>query len=259
MPLIDTHTHLYDERFAPHYAAAVADCLAAGVEKLYMPNCDSTTIAPMLHLADSWPDACIPMMGLHPTYVKETVAEELAIIESWLGKRPFAAIGEIGLDYYWDKTFVSQQKKAFATQMEWAAAYHLPIVIHSREATQDCIDMVREKQQRISVKGIFHCFSGTVSEAEQIAAMGMYIGIGGVVTYKNGGLAETVSALPLNIMVLETDAPYLAPVPYRGKPNHSRYLPLIAQRIADLKGLNVTEVTAITTANAKKVFGQLPA
>ena len=255
MTLIDTHTHLYDDRFAPDYALAVADCLAAGVEKLYMPNCDSSTIVPMLHLADNWPDACIPMMGLHPTYVKENVADELTIIESWLGKRPFAAIGEIGLDYYWDKTYVPQQKKAFNIQMDWAAAHNLPIVIHSREATQDCIDMVREKQKSIPVKGIFHCFSGTVAEAEQIAAMGMYIGIGGVVTYKNGGLAETVAALPLDIMVLETDAPYLAPVPFRGKPNHSRYLPVIAQKIADIKGLDISEVAAITTANAQKVFG----
>jgi TatD DNase family protein len=250
---IDTHTHLYDEQLMAEEEAMIQCALDAGVNKMYMPNCDSTTIDGMMHLADKYPAHCLPMMGLHPVYVKENYKDELAIVEQWLGKRKFAAVGEIGLDYYWDKTFVPQQKEAFALQIDWALQHNIPIVIHSRESTQDCIDIVRTKQNG-SLKGIFHCFSGTLDEAKQIIDLGFYLGIGGVVTFKKAGLAEIVEQLSLDNIVLETDAPYLAPMPYRGKRNESAYIPLIADKIATLKQVRIEEVARITTANAEKVF-----
>jgi TatD DNase family protein len=250
---IDTHTHLYDEQLMAEEEAMIQRALDAGVNKMYMPNCDSTTIDGMMHLADKYPAHCLPMMGLHPVYVKENYKDELAIVEQWLGKRKFAAVGEIGLDYYWDKTFVPQQKEAFALQIDWALQHNIPIVIHSRESTQDCIDIVRTKQNG-SLKGIFHCFSGTLDEAKQIIDLGFYLGIGGVVTFKKAGLAEIIEQLSLDNIVLETDAPYLAPMPYRGKRNESAYIPLIADKIATLKQVRIEEVARITTANAEKVF-----
>jgi TatD DNase family protein len=250
---IDTHTHLYDEQLMVEEDAMIARALQAGVSKMYMPNCDSTTIAGMLHLADKWVEHCLPMMGLHPCYVKESFEQELALVQEWLGKRKFAAVGEIGLDYYWDKTYVAEQKLAFNLQMDWALQHDLPIVIHSRESTQDCIDLVREKQNG-KLKGIFHCFSGTIEEAKQIIDLGMYLGIGGVVTFKKTTLHDIVREVPLQHIVLETDAPYLAPVPCRGKRNESSYLPLVAQQIAALKNMDVTEVEQVTTDNAANIF-----
>ena len=250
---IDTHTHLYDEQLMTEELAMIQRALDAGVNKMYMPNCDSTTIDGMLLLADKYPDSCLPMMGLHPCYVKDNYKDELAIVNEWLGKRKFAAVGEIGLDYYWDKTYVPQQKEAFEIQIDWALLQNIPIVIHSRESTQDCIDIVRRKQNG-KLKGIFHCFSGSLEQAKQIIDIGFYLGIGGVVTFKKAGLAEIVQQLPLDNIVLETDAPYLAPTPYRGKRNESAYIPLIADKIAELKQVSVEDVARITTANAEKVF-----
>jgi len=249
----DTHTHLYDERLTAD-PNQVPRAIEAGVTKMYMPNCDSGTIAGMLQLADAWPQICLPMMGLHPCYVKDNYQDELALVGEWIGKRTFAAVGEIGLDYYWDLTHVAQQKEALATQIGWALQYDLPIVIHSRESTQDCIDIVRSKQNG-KLKGIFHCFSGTLAEAQQVTDMGLYLGIGGVVTYKNGGLAEIVKEVSLDHLVLETDAPYLSPVPYRGKQkNESAFIPIIAQKIAEVKGCTIEEVAQATTANAARIF-----
>ncbi|RYE22348.1 MAG: TatD family deoxyribonuclease [Sphingobacteriales bacterium] len=250
---IDTHTHLYDEQLMAEEEAMIQRALDAGVHRMYMPNCDSSTIEGMMHLAQKYPQHCLPMMGLHPVYVKENYKGELAIVQEWLGKQKFAAVGEIGLDYYWDKTFVPQQKEAFELQIDWALQYDIPIVIHSRESTQDCIDVVRSKQNG-KLKGIFHCFSGTLREAQQVIDLGFYLGIGGVVTFKKAGLAEIVQQLPLDNIVLETDAPYLAPTPYRGKRNESAYIPLIADKIAELKQVRIEEVARITTANAEKVF-----
>lgn len=251
--LIDTHTHLYDERYATDRAEMLQRAFDTGVQRLYIPNCDQHTIPPMLELADAYPDQCFPMMGLHPCYVKEDFETELAIMKDWLGKRAFSAIGEIGLDYYWDKTFVPQQKIAFERQIDWALERNLPIVIHSRESTQDCIDIVREKQNG-NLHGIFHCFSGTLDEAQQIEALGFYLGIGGVVTYKNSSLQQVVKEMPLETLVLETDAPYLTPVPYRGKRNESSYIPLIAAQISNLKAVSEEVVESVTTANAEKIF-----
>ncbi len=249
----DTHTHIYDERLLAD-ENQIGRAIAAGVTKMYMPNCDSGTIAPMLQLADKWPANCLPMMGLHPTYVKEGYNDELALVDEWLAKRKFHAVGEIGLDYYWDLTFKNEQIDAFERQIDSALKYNLPIVIHSRESTADCIDIVRKKQNG-NLKGIFHCFGGSLAEARQIAELGFYIGIGGVVTYKKTDLPEVLQTLGLTNVVLETDAPYLAPVPYRGKRNESSYIPVIAQKVGDILGISAAKVGEITSANAEAIFG----
>lgn len=253
MILIDTHTHLYDERLITD-EHQITRAIDAGVTKMYMPNCDRNTIDGMLYLADRWADNCLPMMGLHPCYVKDNYLEELDIVKEWLAKRKFHAVGEIGLDYYWDVSWKKQQAEAFETQIDLALQYDLPIVIHSRESTRDCIDIVRKKQNG-KLKGIFHCFSGSQEEADDIVSLGFYLGIGGVVTYTKGNLPEIVRHTPLQHIVLETDAPYLAPVPHRGKRNESAYIPVIAERVAAIKGINVEEVAAVTTANAQAIFG----
>jgi len=249
---VDTHTHLYDEKLIAD-AGQIQRAIDAGVTKLYMPNCDSTTINGMLQLADQWPQNCFPMMGMHPCYVKENYREELAIAEAWLAKRKFYAVGEIGLDYYWDKTFVAEQKIAFEQQIDWALQYDLPIIIHSRESTEDCINIVRKKQEG-KLRGIFHCFSGSLQQAQKIADAGLYLGIGGVVTYKTSNLPDIIKEMGLANIVLETDAPYLSPVPYRGKRNESSYIPIIAHKIADVLGISVEEVATATTTNAEKIF-----
>lgn len=250
---IDTHAHLYDNRFESDRDDMIRRSLDAGVTKLYLPNCDSTTIAPMMDLAAQWPQHCFPMMGVHPCYIKENYKEELAIAEEWLQRRQFAAVGEIGLDYYWDTTFVAQQKEAFNIQMDWALQYDLPIVIHTRESISDGIDMVRAKQNG-RLKGVFHCFGGSLEEAKQIIGLGFYLGIGGVATYKKSTLPDVLREIPLEHIVLETDAPYLAPVPYRGRRNESAYIPIIGTTIAAVKNCSIEEVAAITTKNAGKLF-----
>lgn len=200
-------------------------------------------------------------MGLHPTYVKENYKEELEIVADYLSKSnrldevpSFAAIGEIGLDYHWDLTFKEQQIEAFETQIDWALQYNLPIVIHSRESTEDCISSVRKKQNS-RLKGIFHCFGGTLQQAQEIVSLGLHLGIGGTVTYKNNTvLHDVIKNIPLTSIVLETDAPYLSPAPHRGKRNESSYIPIIAQKIADLKEISLDEVERVTNGNAEKIF-----
>lgn len=251
--MIDTHAHLYDEQFSEDITDIIARAQANGVEKVYLPNCDSTTIPAMMALAEQYPGYCIPMIGIHPCYVKESYEAELKIMQEWLDKASFAAIGEIGLDYHWDQTFVAEQKDAFRRQIDWALERALPIVIHSRNATQDCIDIVREKQNG-QLKGVFHCFGDDLNAAQQIIDLGFKLGIGGVVTFKNSTLPEVIRAVDLEHLVLETDAPYLAPVPYRGKRNESSYIPLIAQKIADIKELPLNTVAAMTTKVAEALF-----
>ena len=248
----DTHTHLYDENLMAD-KDQVQRALDAGVTRMYMPNCDKGTITGMLELAERWPGNCLPMIGLHPCYVKEHYKAELALVAEWLAKRRFYAVGEIGLDYYWDLTYKEQQKEAFDNQIDMALQYRLPIVIHSRESTTDCIELVRSKQKG-DLKGIFHCFSGTIEDARQIIDLGFYLGIGGVVTYKKSNLPEIIKEVSLAHIVLETDAPYLAPVPYRGKRNESSYIPVIAGKVAEILDCPVELVAKITTANAEKVF-----
>jgi TatD DNase family protein len=251
--LIDTHAHVYDELFALDLEENLNKATEAGVEKIYMPNCDSSTIEAMLDVEKKYPDLCKAMMGLHPCYVKENVAEELATVKNWLEKRKFSAVGEIGLDYYWDKTFKAQQQNALHQQIEWALDYHLPIVLHTRDAMQDTIDIVKQYASK-NVCGVFHCFSGSYESALEIIKMNMYIGIGGVITFKNAGVQEVVAKLDLNNIVLETDAPYLAPAPFRGKRNECSYLTYIAQKIADLKNISIEEVIEITSKNARALY-----
>lgn len=252
MIFTDTHTHLYDEQLITDNNIQTA--INAGVTKMYMPNCDSTTIAGMMQLAERYPDNCFPMMGVHPCYIKEKYEEELAIAAEQLAQHKFYAIGEIGLDYYWDISFKAQQIEAFETQIDWALEYNLPIVIHSRESLQDCIDIVKKKQNG-NLKGIFHCFGGSIAEAQQIIEVGFFMGIGGVVTFKNSKLPEVLKDVDLSHIVLETDAPYLAPTPFRGKRNESAYIPLIAEKLAEVKQVDVSVIAKATTENASRIFG----
>lgn len=255
MIFIDTHAHLYDEQFADDRAEMINNAIDAGVTKMYLPNCDSTTIESMMQLSAQFPDNCYPMMGLHPCYVKNNYKEELAIVDKHLAENKFYAVGEIGLDYYWDLTYKEQQIEAFKMQIDRALEYDLPIVIHSRESLQDSIDIVREKQNG-KLNGIFHCFSGNAEEAKQAIETGLYLGIGGVVTFKNSKLPEVLKEVDLSRLVLETDAPYLAPTPYRGKRNESSYIPLIAKKIAEIKQVSIEEVARITTENTAKIFNK---
>ena len=251
---IDTHCHLYSEEFSADIDTVIQSAIKEHVSKFYLPGIDSSAIDGMLKLEQKFPDKCVAMMGLHPCYVKENYIQELEIVKSWLTKRQFAAVGEIGLDFYWDKTFTDQQYEAFRYQIELSLQHDLPIVIHTRNAMQETIDFVKEFSQK-NVKGIFHCFSGNYQNAKEIIDMGFYLGIGGVVTYKNAGLAEVLQQIDLKHLVLETDAPYLTPVPFRGKRNESSYLKYIAEKLATIKNTTVEEIAAITTSNAEKIFG----
>lgn len=254
MTIIDTHCHLYSEEFDVDREAMIKRAQQLGVQKFYLPGIDSESIGAMLKMEEDYPNVCFPMMGLHPCYVKENYKEELNIVENWLLKRKFVAIGEIGLDFYWDKTFAAEQSEVFNNQMQLALNHQLPIVIHTREAMQATIDAVKPFAAK-GLTGIFHCFSGSYESAKEIIGMNFLLGIGGVITYKNAGLAEVVSKIDLQHLVLETDAPYLTPVPHRGKRNESAYLEFIINKIAAVKNISVEEVAAVTTANAEKLFG----
>lgn len=253
MRLIDTHTHIYLEQFDEDRTEMIQRALGSGVEQFFLPNIDSSSIARMLEVEEAWPGRCFAMMGLHPCSVKENFEEELAIVREWLDERPFCAVGEIGIDLYWDKSFFEQQKEAFLQQVEWAKELGAPIVIHSREATDILIELVEQvKDERLS--GVFHCFSGTEEQARRIIGLGFYLGIGGVVTFKNAGLDKVMENTGLEHVVLETDAPYLAPVPRRGKRNESAYVRLVAEKLAAIKGLSFREVAEVTTKNAERLF-----
>ncbi|MBR9922281.1 MAG: TatD family hydrolase [Bacteroidetes bacterium] len=250
---IDTHTHLYVKAFDSDREAMLQRALDAGVDQFYLPNIDSDSIDSMLALEAAHPGVCHAMMGLHPCSVKEDYEKQLALMEAWLSKRDFVAIGEIGIDLYWDKTFVEQQKEAFLIQAAWATERGLPFVIHSRESI-DMITALIQDNWKDGMRGIYHCFTGSLKQAEAIMELGFYMGIGGVLTFKNAGLDKVLADVPLERLVLETDSPYLAPVPRRGKRNESAYIPYIATKLAEVKGISVEEVAEITTANAKKIF-----
>jgi TatD DNase family protein len=253
MQWIDTHAHLYATEFDEDRAEMLARAQAANVNRVYLPAIDSSTHTAMLRLEAEHPEYCVAMMGLHPCYVKENVAEELAIVESYLKQRSFVAIGEIGLDLYWDKTFFEQQKMAFRQQIRWAIDLDIPIVIHTREAMAETIALVRE-EKTTKLRGIFHCFSGTLSDAQEIIDLGFLLGIGGVVTYKKSGMDTIVQNIDIQHLVLETDAPYLTPTPFRGKRNESSYIPYIAQRIAEIKKIDLEELAVKTSENALRLF-----
>lgn len=252
--LIDTHCHLYVDAFADDRSAMIQRAVNEGVTSMLLPAIDSEELNNLLTLENQFPDLCKAMMGLHPCSVKEDFEAELALVREWLDKRPFIAIGEIGLDYYWDKNFMAEQQEAFRRQVQWSIEKDLPIVIHSRSAVEDCIRILKEFKDK-KPRGIFHCFSDHIGIAEQVMDLGFYMGIGGVVTYKKAGLAEVVKDIPLEWIVLETDAPYLPPVPFRGKRNESSYIKYVAAAVAAVKEISMEEVAAITTANAKKIFG----
>lgn len=250
---IDTHTHLYSEEFNADRIQAINLAIEKGVTQFYMPNVDSSSIEGMLALEVHFPEQCLPMMGLHPCSVKENYREELDTVKKWLDLRRFAAIGEIGIDLYWDKTFIKEQELAFKEQLFWALEYNYTVVIHCRNAFDEILSILKSFEKL--PKGIFHCFSGDIIQAQQILSLGNFkLGIGGVVTFKNSGLDKVVEQLNMRDIVLETDAPYLAPVPYRGKRNESAYLPLIANKIAQLKNISVEEVAEITSKNALEIF-----
>lgn len=254
MKIIDTHCHLYLEDFKDDVDALIARAKNYGVQKFYLPAIDSKVINNMLVLEKKYPTECFAMMGLHPCSVKENYKAELKIVEHWLQQRKFIAIGEIGLDFYWDKTFTTQQLEAFETQMQWSLEKEIPIVIHTRNAMQETIELMKPFAAK-GLKGIIHCFGGTEEDAKKIIAMGFYLGIGGIVTYKNSGLANVIKKIGIHKIVLETDAPYLTPIPFRGKRNESSYLKYIIEKIAEATKISVKTIAEVTTANAEKIFG----
>ncbi len=253
--LTDTHTHLYLDEFDADRTELINKAVHSGITRFFLPNIDSKSIPALLSLEKTYPDNCFPMMGLHPCSVSNTYQEELKIAEHWLRKRKFAAVGEIGIDLYWDKTFFEQQEDAFQTQIKWAKELKLPVVIHTRNSFDEAFDIVLSHNDS-GLRGIFHCFSGTVEQARKIISLGGFkMGIGGVVTFKNSGLDNVVREIGLEHFVLETDSPYLAPAPHRGKRNEPQYLMLIAQKIAELKNIPLEQVAEVTTQNSKEVFG----
>jgi TatD DNase family protein len=251
--VIDTHAHIYAEEFDADRADVLQRAFDAGLDALYMPNVDHTSIDRMLEVEAKNPQRAFAMMGLHPCSVKKGFEKELYIVESWLQKRPFLAIGEIGTDLYWDKSTWAYQQEAFIQQIRWAKQYRMPVAIHCRESLADTLKLL-EPFAGPDLSGVFHCFTGTLEQAKQCIALGFSVGIGGVSTFKNGGLDTVLPTVELNHVLLETDCPYLAPAPHRGKRNEPAYLSLIAQRVADLKKMPLAEVIRATTDNARKVF-----
>ena len=254
MIIADTHTHLYAEEFDADREMLIRNAIEAGVGYFYLPNVDSGTLKPMHALQKIYTKNCFAMMGLHPCSVKENYLEELTLVENELNKGNYYGVGEIGLDFYWDKTFIREQEDAFVKQITWAVELDLPVSIHSRQATARAIELI--EQNNIPVRGVFHCFSGTAEEASRVVDLGMYLGIGGVVTYKNSGLDAIVKQVGLSHIVLETDAPYLPPVPHRGKRNIPEYLIHVARKIAIIEECSLDKVAAVTTANAQRIFGK---
>lgn len=251
--IIDTHSHIYLEEFDADRKAMLERAENESVRHILMPAVDSVSHGRLLETEKAHPGLCLGMMGLHPCSVKENYPDELKKARDWFETRKFIGVGEIGLDFYWDKTFVKEQYDALHQQLEWALEYDLPFSLHSRNATDECIEVVSQ-HQRGKLKGIFHCFSGDEKQAKQIIDLGLYLGIGGVVTFKNGGLDKVLPHIGLENIVLETDAPYLAPVPFRGKRNEPAYLKYVIARIAEIQNTSEEEVSRITAANAKKIF-----
>jgi TatD DNase family protein len=251
--IIETHAHIYSDVFQEDLIETIERAKEIGVEKILMPNIDSESIDIMLEVAQKFPNYCLPMMGLHPCSVKSDFEKELYKVEDWLNKSEFVAVGEMGIDLYWDKSFEEQQKEAFRIQVGLAKVKKLPIIIHSREANSVVIDLLQECQDG-ELKGVLHCFSGTLEEANEILELGMSLGVGGVATFKNGGLDKVLPHIPLNKLVLETDCPYLAPVPFRGKRNEPSYLQYIVAKLSDFQEKTEEEIRIQTTLNAKELF-----
>ena len=253
MKLIDTHTHLYVEAFDEDRDQVIEKAIAVGVERVYLPAIDSTYTARMLDLEKKYPDHIRLMMGLHPTHVKENYKEELLHVEQFLAKRNFAAVGEIGIDLYWDKSFLKQQQEAFDAQISWAKEKELPIVIHCRDAFDEVFEVL-EGHKGEDLSGIFHCFTGTKEQAEKAIGLNLKLGIGGVLTFKNGKIDQFLDQISIDHIVLETDAPYLAPAPFRGKRNQSEYLIYILRKLSEVHQRTEKELALLTRQNALAVF-----
>jgi TatD DNase family protein len=257
--MIDTHTHLYVKEFKDDIDQQIVKAQKAGIKKFLLPNIDADSIEDLHHLVSAKPDCCLAMMGLHPCSVFENYKEELKKIRTFLVNGNYIGVGEIGLDFYWDKTFIPQQVDAFITQLNWAQEFNLPVSIHCRESLDKSIEILESKELNSFLhsnhqKGVFHCFGGTIEQAKKVIDWGFKIGIGGVVTFKNGGLEPLISEISLEHIVLETDSPYLAPAPHRGKRNEPWMLELVANRIAEIKKVMPQKVKEQTTINAKLVF-----
>ena len=251
--LIDTHAHIYLDAFKEDRDVIVSSAVENGIIRIYMPNIDTGTVEDMLEVEQQFGNICKSMIGLHPCAVKSDFQQELYMLENWLSQRDFAAIGEIGTDLYWDKTYWEQQREAFLIQVNWAKQMKKPVVIHCRESIDETIALV-EKERDDSLTGIFHCFTGTPEQAKRIVDVGFFLGIGGVATFKNGGLDKVLPEIDMSHIVLETDSPYLAPVPFRGKRNQPSYLVYIAEKVAGLMNVEVEKLIAVTSSNAQKVF-----
>ncbi len=254
MTLVDTHSHIYVPEFDIDRSLMLERAEKEGVSKILLPAIDSATHKQMLRVENGNPGKCFSMMGVHPCSIKEDYQAELKIARDYLDQRKFIAVGEIGLDFYWDRAFTDQQYLAFHEQIGWALHFDIPIVIHSRNSTDECIKVVAEHQKG-KLRGVFHCFSGNLLQAQQVIDLDFYLGIGGVLTFKNSGLDVVMKSINLENIVLETDAPYLAPVPFRGKRNEPSYLKYVVEKLSTIKNISMDDVASITTANAEKLFG----
>ena len=253
MKFIDTHSHIYADDFENDIEQIISNCRDVNIEKILLPNIDSESIPKMNQLVKQFPDICIPMMGLHPTSVKENYLEELQVCKEWLDKESFCAVGEIGIDLYWDKTFVKEQQFAFDKQINWSLEKNLPIVIHARDSFDEIFEIL-EGYRNTKLNGVFHSFTGNGEQAKKAIEFGFFLGINGIVTFKNAGLDRTLASFSLDKLILETDAPYLAPVPKRGKRNESSYLIHVANKLAEIYQVSLDEVASITSKNAEELF-----
>lgn len=251
--MIDTHAHIYASEFDNDRDEVVKRALEQGIDRILLPNIDLESIEPMLKTEAAYPEVCRSMMGLHPCYVDGNVEQTLEIIRGWFEKHNFIAVGEIGIDLYWDKTFRAEQEMAFVTQLNWAKEMNLPVVIHTRDSIEETLTLLRQEQDG-SLRGVFHCFGGSVEEAQAINELGFHLGLGGVSTFKNGGMDKVIPHLDMNWVILETDCPYLAPVPHRGKRNEPAYTSLVAARVAELRGESLEVIDTLTTKNAEALF-----
>ncbi len=254
MTITDTHTHLYSSQFDEDRAEMMQRAFDAGISRFFIPAIDAAYTDAMLDLEKNYPENVFLMMGLHPTSVKETIEYELGHVKEMLDKRSFCAIGEIGIDLYWDKSFLKQQQEAFRTQIRWAKEKNLPIIIHCRDAFDEIFEILEEEKDD-KLFGIFHCFTGTLEQAKQAISYNMKLGIGGVVTFKNGKIDQFLNEIAIENIVLETDSPYLAPTPFRGKRNESSYITKVVEKLSEIYEITTEEVASITTQNSKDVFG----
>jgi len=251
--LIDTHSHIYSEDFSDDIAEVIQRAYQNDIRKIVLPNIDSSSVKKMLNLAEQYPQICYPLMGLHPTSVNEDYEDELQLVEFWLQKRKFYGVGEIGIDLYWDKTFVKEQTDAFRKQIRMAVKYDLPIVVHVRDSFNEVMTVLTEEKHP-ALRGVFHSFSGTEEQAAEIVNLGFKLGVNGVVTFKNAGMDKVIQKIDPSHIILETDAPYLTPVPFRGKRNESAYLIYVAKKVAELHRISVQDLARLSTENAESLF-----